>query len=302
MNGQNGASSLATVSRHVRSVAKRRRVAVPEAPARAAHVPVGQLVDAAPRSPARRSSRRRRPGARPPARRSRPCATAPSGRGRRGPPRPRAAATPPASAGRRVSVEDVEVVGRPQLLQEQAHALADRLDREAVAVPRLLRGEEVPAEGVGAVGVEHLPGLDRVALATSTSSGPPRRGSGRGRRRCGTGRRSLQQRRRRPAASRTSRASGPGASQMKSAGKRLLEALAVLERGSGAGRRASRPESNHTSITSGTRRIGCPQGPPSGPSASRGRRPRRRRGGGGRPEARARESAPALRTSRSRAR
>src|SRR6185437_517910 len=52
----------------------------------------------------------------------------------------------------------------PELLEEQPHALADRLRREAVAVPRLLGREEVPAEGVGAIAVEHLPGLDRVAL------------------------------------------------------------------------------------------------------------------------------------------
>ena len=62
-----------------------------------------------------------------------------------------------------VRVEDVEEVGAPQLLEEQAHALADRLFGEAVAVPRLLGGEEVPAEGVRPVLVEHLPGLDRVA-------------------------------------------------------------------------------------------------------------------------------------------
>ena len=61
-------------------------------------------------------------------------------------------------------VEGVEEVGRPQLLQEQAHPLPDRLQREAVAVPGLLGGEEVPAEGVGAEGIENVPGLHRVAL------------------------------------------------------------------------------------------------------------------------------------------
>ncbi len=48
--------------------------------------------------------------------------------------------------GRGVRVQDVEVVRRPQLLEEQAHALADRLSREAVSVPRLFGGEEVPAQ------------------------------------------------------------------------------------------------------------------------------------------------------------
>ena len=56
------------------------------------------------------------------------------------------------------------MVGAPELLEEQPHALADRLQREAVAVPRLLGGEEVPAQGVGAEAVEHLPGRDDVAL------------------------------------------------------------------------------------------------------------------------------------------
>ena len=37
--------------------------------------------------------------------------------------------------------------------------------REAVAGPGLLGGQVVPAEGVGAVGVEHVPGVDDVAAA-----------------------------------------------------------------------------------------------------------------------------------------
>ena len=57
-----------------------------------------------------------------------------------------------------------EGVRVPELAQEQAHALADRVGREAVAVPRLLRREEVPAEGVGPEAVEDLPGDDDVAL------------------------------------------------------------------------------------------------------------------------------------------
>src|SRR6185312_6508823 len=51
----------------------------------------------------------------------------------------------------------------PELEQELAQRLADRLQREAVAVPRLLGGEEVPAQRVGAVAVDDLPRLDRVA-------------------------------------------------------------------------------------------------------------------------------------------
>ena len=64
----------------------------------------------------------------------------------------------------RVRVEDVEGVRVPERLEELAHRLADGLEREAVAVPGLLGGEVVPAECVRAVGVEHLPGDDDVAL------------------------------------------------------------------------------------------------------------------------------------------
>ncbi len=55
-----------------------------------------------------------------------------------------------------VRVEHVEGVGVPERQQELAHRLADRLGAEPVAGPGLLGGEEVPAEGVGAVGVDHL--------------------------------------------------------------------------------------------------------------------------------------------------
>src|SRR3954451_2631534 len=44
------------------------------------------------------------------------------------------------------------------------HRLADRLEREAVAVPGMLRGEVVPAEGVRAVLVEDVPRAHDVAL------------------------------------------------------------------------------------------------------------------------------------------
>ena len=64
-----------------------------------------------------------------------------------------------------VGVEDPEGVGVPEGEQELAHRLADRVDREAVARPGLLGGQVVPAEGVGAVGGDHVPGLDHVALA-----------------------------------------------------------------------------------------------------------------------------------------
>ena len=64
-----------------------------------------------------------------------------------------------------VRVEDPERVGVPEGEEELADRLADRLDREAVAGPGLLGGQVVPAEGVGAVGVEHVPGVDDVAAA-----------------------------------------------------------------------------------------------------------------------------------------
>ena len=63
-----------------------------------------------------------------------------------------------------VGVEHPERIGVPEGEQEAPHRLRDRLGREAVSGPRLLGGEEVPAEGVGAELVEHLPGGDDVAL------------------------------------------------------------------------------------------------------------------------------------------
>ena len=64
-----------------------------------------------------------------------------------------------------VRVEDPEGVGVPEGEEELADRLADGVDREAVARPGLLGGQVVPAEGVGAVGGDHVPGLDHVALA-----------------------------------------------------------------------------------------------------------------------------------------
>ena len=72
------------------------------------------------------------------------------------------------SAGPRllgVGVEDPEGVGVPEGEEELADRFADRVDREAVAGPGLLRGQVVPAEGVGAVGGDDLPGVDDVAAA-----------------------------------------------------------------------------------------------------------------------------------------
>ena len=84
--------------------------------------------------------------------------------------------------------------------------LADRVDREQVAVPRLL-GEEVPAEGVGAVAVDDLPRHDDVAERLRHLAALGRRRCGRGPGTSGTapGRTAASRRR---AASRTSRASG----------------------------------------------------------------------------------------------
>ena len=100
-----------------------RRVAVPEAPARAAHVPVGEVLhEVGDRAPGdgrvvgvqplgyhlRRGGRARQ----------RPAVKRFVGRLRLG-------GVQLLAAG--VGVEHVEVVGAPQLLEEQAHACADRL-------------------------------------------------------------------------------------------------------------------------------------------------------------------------------
>ena len=64
-----------------------------------------------------------------------------------------------------VRVQDPERVRVPEREHELAHRLAHRVGREAVAGPGLLGGEVVPAEGVRAVAVDHLPGIDHVAAA-----------------------------------------------------------------------------------------------------------------------------------------
>jgi hypothetical protein len=155
MNGQNGASSCETVTRHVRSVAKAAS-SPSQAPARAPHVPVGEVVH---------ERRERVPGARgvvgvePVADRL----------DRGGQPRQGPAVEVVGRLGGDVAsdavdvrVEDVEAVGVPELQQELAQRLADRVDGEQVAVPRLLGGQEVPAERVGAVAVDHVPRRDDV--------------------------------------------------------------------------------------------------------------------------------------------
>ena len=63
---------------------------------------------------------------------------------------------------RQVRVLHVERVRVPQREHELAHALADGVDREAVSVPRLLRGEVVPAEGVSPMALDHVPRDDHV--------------------------------------------------------------------------------------------------------------------------------------------
>ena len=135
--------------------AERGRLAVPEAAARAAHVPVRELVG------------ERRDGLAG-ARRVvvlHPLADL-------GDRRLQARERPAVELRRRpgrllhvvdVGVEDVEAVRVPELQQELAHGLADRLRGEQVAVPRLLGGQVVPAERVGAVLVDDVPGHDDVA-------------------------------------------------------------------------------------------------------------------------------------------
>ena len=105
-----------------------------------------------------------------------------------------------------VRVQHVEAVGVPQLEHELAHRLADRLQREAIPVPRVLGGEEVPAERIGPVAGRSPPTARRRCRATCSSCGPARPGSARGRRRSGrrSGRTAAS---RPPASSRTSPAS-----------------------------------------------------------------------------------------------
>ncbi len=137
--------------------AERGRIAVPEAPARAPHVPVGEVVDEVGDRVAgargvevlqalgddlhRRGQARQRPAVE----------VVRRARVRVGP------------DAVDVRVEHVEAERVPQLQHELAHRLADRVDREQVAVPRLLGGQVVPAERVGAVALDDVPGHDDVA-------------------------------------------------------------------------------------------------------------------------------------------
>ena len=205
MNGQNGASSFATVTRQSRSVAKaagspsqkRRRE-------RRTYQLESSSTNAWMARPARRW-RRSRPGAR---------ATDLDGRLQpRQDPAVQIVVAPRSAPPGRARSRSRWRRGRRSAYVFHSCSRNWRtaspivVEREAVAVPRLLGGEEVPAQRVGAVAVDDLPRLDRVARATWTSCGPARRGSARGRRRSGTtsGRTAAS---RRPAASRTSRASG----------------------------------------------------------------------------------------------
>ena len=134
--------------------AQRAGVALPEPPARAPDIPVGQVVDElADRAPRERrvvvvQPRRDLLDGRADARAD-----------------PAVQVGLPAvgllAEGRVARVERVDV---PELTQEQPHALADGVHREAVPVPRLLGGEEVPAERVGAEALQDIPGHHDVAL------------------------------------------------------------------------------------------------------------------------------------------
>ena len=131
-------------------------VAVPEAPARAAHVPVREVVD---------ERRDRVAGAGGVV----VVETLGDGLDRRGQPRQRPAVEIVRRRGIArldavdVRVQDVEAVRVPELEQELAQRLADGLDAEQVAVPRQLVRQEVPAERVRAVAVDHVPRHDDVA-------------------------------------------------------------------------------------------------------------------------------------------
>ena len=127
-------------------------VAVPEAPSRQAHVPVREVVhEIGDRPPGARrvvvvepldgrAGQRLEPGERPAVQVGQPL-------------RRSARVLDPV----RVREQNEQPVGVPEREHELAHALADRLDGEAVAVPGLLRGEVVPAEGVRAVALDHVP-------------------------------------------------------------------------------------------------------------------------------------------------
>ena len=63
-----------------------------------------------------------------------------------------------------VGVEHEEGVGVLQRAHELALALGHGLGAEAAGQPRCARGIEIPAHGVGALLVQHAPGIDHVAL------------------------------------------------------------------------------------------------------------------------------------------
>ena len=243
---------------------ERRRVAVPEARPRAAHVPVRQLVD---------ERRDRVAGARG------VVGVEPLAHdlGRRVQARDR----PAVELGLRlaqllhvvdVRVQDVEAVRVPELQQELAQGLADRLGRELVAVPRQLGGEVVPAERVRPVAVDDLPRHDDVAerlrhlLALGVGDVAEDTGT------CGTatGRTAAS---RSPAASRTSRASGRSPRRCSRPGSAPRSA---------PGSRAARGTARTASSRSRTRR----RSPRARAAAARrrserGSRPRPRTGGAG---------------------
>ena len=224
-------------------------VAVPEAPPRAPHVPVGEVVDEGGDGVA---GARGVEGLQPLADLGRPWragARSPSGRGR-------SSGSPALAHVVDVRVQHVEAVRVPQLQQELAHGLADGVGGEQVAVPRLLGGEEVPAEGVGAVAVDHLPRDDdvaqrlrhllalRVGDVAEAEHGAVRRA-----------RRTAASRRR--AGSRTSRASGRSPRRCSRRGRRRSN-CSWFSNGAWHCANGIAPESNHTSMTSGTRRISSP--------------------------------------------
>ncbi len=64
-----------------------------------------------------------------------------------------------------IGVGHPERVGVPEGEEEVADGLPHRVHREPVPRPGLLGGEVVPAERVGAVALDHVPGLDHVAAA-----------------------------------------------------------------------------------------------------------------------------------------
>ena len=161
----NGASSCGDLEQTSTQGSERRRVSLPEAAPREPDVPVGELLDeggdlapgggAVEARPSARWTTATTDCRRESAQRSRSPSAAGSASASR-------SAQREALAG--VRVEDPERVGVPELEQELADRLAHRLDREAVAGPGLLGGQVVPAEGVGTVGVDHLPGVDDVAF------------------------------------------------------------------------------------------------------------------------------------------